>query len=77
MEELKKILEELRPDLEVDGREDLIDSGELDSFDVISLVGEIMDKFQISVPVEAIVPENFNSVERMYSMIVKLKEDGI
>lgn len=75
MEQLLSILEEIKPGFVFTGRADLVDSGDLDSFDVISLVGELNDAFDIDIPVEAIVPENFNSVDAMMALINKALED--
>lgn len=72
MEELIKIMEEVKPGVEFKGKTDLIDSGELDSFDVITLVSELNDAYDIEIPVEEIVEENFNSVETIYQLIQKL-----
>lgn len=69
MEQLIGILEEIKPGFVFTGRDDLVDSGDLDSFDVISLVSELNNAFDIDIPVEAIVPENFNSLEAMMALI--------
>lgn len=72
MEKLLKILSEIRPD--VDFKETrLIDSGILDSFDIIVLVGELNDAFDIEIGVEHFLPENFNSVEAIMDLINRLK----
>lgn len=73
MEELIKILEEIRPDLDFEVEKSLIDDGVLDSFDIISIVGEINDAFEIEINVADLLPENFNSAEAMYELIEKLK----
>ena len=70
-----EILEELRPDVEFQGNKELIDSGELDSFDIVTLIGELCEAFDIEIGAEEIVPENFNSVEAMMALITKLQED--
>ena len=44
METLLKILAELRPDVDFEENKELVDSGELDSFDIVSLVGELCDE---------------------------------
>jgi len=75
MEQLLQILEEIKPGFDFKGRTDLVDSGDIDSFDVISLVSELNDAFDIDIPVEAIVPENFNSVEAMMALINEQLED--
>ena len=74
-EKLLEILDEIKPGFEFEGRNDLVDSGDIDSFDVISLVSELNDAFDIDIPVHEIVPENFNSLEAMISLIQKALED--
>ena len=75
METLMKILAELRPDVDFEDNNELIDGGELDSFDIVSLVGELCDAYDIEIGAEDIVPENFNSVEAMMALVQRLQED--
>lgn len=75
MEELLEILEDLKPGVEFEGKTDLIDSGALTSLDIVTLVAEIDDEFDIDITVVDIVPENFNSVEAMMAMITRLQDD--
>ena len=75
METLMKILVELRPDVDFKDNKELVDGGELDSFDIVSLVGELCDAYDIEIGAEDIVPENFNSVEAIMAMVQKLQED--
>lgn len=75
METLLKILAELRPDVEFEGNKELVDGGELDSFDIVSLVGELCDAYEIEIGADEIVPENFNSVEAMMALVTRLQED--
>ncbi len=74
-EEILKILKEFRPDIQADNREDLIDAGILDSLDIVNIVAEMESEFDVSIPVEEVVPENFNSAASMEAMINRLKED--
>lgn len=75
MDTLLKILEELRPDVDFADNKELVDSGELDSFDIVSLVGELCDAYDIEIGAEDIVPENFNSTEAMMALVQRLQED--
>lgn len=70
MEKLEEILKELRPDIDLNGG-NFVDDGILDSFDIVTLVGEIADAFGVEIAVEDIVPENFNSVDAMMTLINK------
>ena len=66
MEQLKKIMEEIRPDLDFEKETALIDDGLLDSFDIISIVSEVNNEFCIEINVDDLLPENFNSMEALY-----------
>ena len=74
MEQLIEILKELHPDVDFETAEGLIDDGILDSLDMVTLVTEINDKFDVSIPAEEIIPENFNSAEALFALIEKLDE---
>lgn len=75
MDELMEILEELRPDVEFENEKKLIDDGILDSFDIVSLVGELNDAFDVSINVEDLLPENFNCVDAMVELVEHLQEE--
>lgn len=74
-EQLMEILNELRPDVDFTVETALIDDGVLDSFDIVSLVGELNDNFEIEINVEDLLPENFNSAEAMLELIRKMQEE--
>ncbi len=73
MEELLKIMSEIRPDVDFTAATKLIDDDILDSFDIISMVSEINDAFGIEINVNDLLPENFNSAEALYTLIQKLQ----
>lgn len=73
MDELIEILEDIKPDVDYEGCENLIDGHYLDSLSIISLIAEIEDAFDVTVPAVEVVPANFNSVKAMWSMIERLK----
>ena len=74
MEELLEILRGLHEDVDFENTEDLVDEGILDSLDIVTLVTEINDTFDVSVPPEELVPENFNSARAIYELICRLDE---
>ena len=75
MEELKEILEGIRPDIDFDKEKKLIDDGILDSIDIIGMINEINDNFDVDINVQYLLPENFNSIEAIYALIQKLSDE--
>ena len=75
MDKLLKILNELHPDVDFATATDLIDDGILDSLDIVTLVTEIHAEFDVAIPAEEIVPENFNSAEALWTLIEKIDEE--
>ena len=75
MEELLKILEEIKPGVDFENEESLIGDEILDSFDIVSLVTKLNDEFDIEITPSDLVPENFETAEDIYSLIQKLQEE--
>ena len=75
MEQLLNILAELHPEVDCETEEHLIDNKILDSFDIVTIVAEIDSEFDVSIPAEELVPENFNSAKALYALVERLMED--
>lgn len=76
MEKLIEILEDIEDGVDYNTCTTLIDDGILDSLAIISLVAEIEEKFDVQVPTVQIIPENFNSAQAIWDLIVRLQEEG-
>lgn len=74
MNKLLTILAGLHPDVDFAAEDALIDSGILDSFDIVTIVAEIDDKFGVAIPAEELTPENFNSAMALYTLVRRLAE---
>ena len=75
MEQLLEILRRMHPDVDFESNDDLIGEGVLDSLDIVTLITEINTTFDVTIPAEEVVPENFNSAEAIYAMIERLDEE--
>lgn len=73
MDELMSILSGVRPDVAFDREERLMDDGILDSLDIVMLVGELNEAFDVSISVDELLPENFNSAQAIYALIQRLQ----
>ncbi|MBQ4271761.1 MAG: acyl carrier protein [Clostridiales bacterium] len=74
MDELLKIMSAVRPDIDFENETKLIDDELLDSFDIISIVSDVNDEFDVDINVDDLLPENFNSAAALYELITKLQE---
>ena len=75
MEELIKIMNEVRPDVDFETETALIDDEILDSFDIISIVSEINVAFDVEIDVGDLLPENFNSAAALFDLIDRLQNE--
>lgn len=75
MEELLKILKKIKPEVEFEGNEHLIDNEELDSLSIVEVVSAIDEEFDIEIGVKDIIPENFNSIGAMWKLIQRLLDE--
>ena len=75
MEKLLELLCELHDDVDYENEESLVDDGILDSLDTVTLVTEINERFDVSIPAEEIIPENFNSAKALWALICRLDEE--
>lgn len=72
MERVIKILKELHPEVDFEMESELVDSGILDSLDIVSLVTELNGEFDVEIAAEDLLPENFNSVAAIFSLVKRL-----
>ena len=73
-EKILEILSGIRSDIDFENSTMLIDDGLLESLDIVSIVGEFNDEFDIEISVEDLLPENFNSVDAMVKLITRAQE---
>lgn len=73
MEELIRIMSEVRPDIDFENETKLIDNEMLDSIDIVAIVTDVNDEFDVEINVNDLLPENFNSAKALYELITKLQ----
>lgn len=71
-----EILEDIQPEADYETCQTLIDDHILTSLDVLSLVAELEDEFDVTIPTVEIIPSNFNSVDAIAAMVERLQEEG-
>ena len=73
MDKVLEILKGVRPDVDFENEDKLIDAEVLDSFDIIAIVSELDDAFDVSIDVADLEPENFNSASAIWNLIQSLQ----
>lgn len=71
MEKIREILIDTRPEYDFLEKVNFIEEGMLDSFDVITLVTEFEEEFDLEIDGEDIIPENFCSTESIKKLLIK------
>lgn len=70
-EKIIEIIENITGEV-VEEDTDLIEEGILDSFDIVSLLLELEEAFDIKIDVAELLPENFKSVNTIENLISEL-----
>ena len=70
---IRRAAETRLPDVEVRADTPIIENGLLDSIEILNLVGFLEERFEIALPVEEFVPENFTSAETITNLVIRLR----
>ncbi len=70
-----EILQDLHEDVDFESEDKLIDKKILDSFDIVTLISELSNEFDITIPADKIIPENFNSAKALAAMVEELEDE--
>ena len=76
MEKIIEILKEIKPEIDFEKEEDLIGKGILTSFDIIKLVVNLNNEFDVEITPIHIIPENFYSAKTIKALIEKLEDEN-
>lgn len=75
MEKILEILTSIRSDVDFENETLLIDNGILDSFDIVSIVAELCDEYDITITADQLEPENFNSAAAILNLVNSILDE--
>lgn len=75
MEEVIKILESIKPGVDFKTADNLVEGGILASFDILRLVNELNNEFDIEITPLHIIPANFKNAQTIYALVQKLEDE--
>lgn len=71
-EKIKEILMDICPEVDYEKETKLISDGILASFDIVSIVAELGDEFDITIGPKDLIAENFNSLDAITALVKRL-----
>ena len=74
-ETILEILEDLNDSVDFENAQAIIDDKLLDSFEIVALVTELRDAFDVDISPKWLIPVHFNSVEAMEHMIQTILDE--
>ena len=69
MDKLLEILKECCPDIDFTEEKKLITDKRIDAMDLVDIISEIESEFDVTISMEELRPENFDSAEKMWELI--------
>lgn len=74
-EKVREILVSVQPNVDYDKETLLVEGGLLDSFDIITIISELSDAFEIEIEPAHMVAENFCSLDAICRLIDEISEE--
>lgn len=72
-EKVLSVLQGVRKDIDFEHAVKLIDDDILDSFDIISIVSDLNETFDIDITADELEPENFNTLDAIVALVQSLQ----
>ncbi len=74
MNEIISILQDINPDVDYTTARGLVKDRLISSLELIMLITELSDAFEIEISPEHITPENFDSAETIYDLVMRVQD---
>ena len=71
-EKIKEILMDICPEVDFEKETKLISDGILAQFDIVCIVADLGDEFDITIGPKDLIAENFNSLDAITALVKRL-----
>ena len=75
MEKLLKILKECCPGIDFEAEQHLVTDKVIDSIELVDIISDIEAEFGIVVPMEMVDGDHFDSVDKLWKLILSLQDE--
>ena len=72
-ERILNLLSKEYPEIDFTSTDSLVDDGVLDSLTITGIIALLTMEFEITIPYEEIIEENFNSIKGLANMVERLQ----
>ncbi|HPZ23323.1 MAG TPA: acyl carrier protein [Bacilli bacterium] len=69
-----EILNQIKPGVDYNSEKHLITDGILTSFDIVTLIANLTEEFDIEITIKDVIPENFESIETLEKLVESKEE---
>lgn len=71
MNRVKEILKNIKPEVDFESSDNFVEDGLLDSLELITLIEDLEEVFDIEIDPMEILPENFSSIQSIEETVMK------
>lgn len=72
-EKLIEILSDIRPEIDFEEEDHLMEDGLLDSLDIANIITAMCDEFEVDIGFDEVKKDNFDSLEAMLKLLESYK----
>ncbi|SFB16760.1 hypothetical protein SAMN05216249_11163 [Acetitomaculum ruminis DSM 5522] len=75
IEKVIEVLNEVKPGVDFSKENDLVERHILSSMEIVMLVSELSEEFDVDIPLPEVVPENFYSAQTIAKLIERMEDE--
>lgn len=73
-QDVLRLLQGILPEIDFEGSDSLVGDGTLTSLSIVMIVSELSVEYGINIPYDAVVRENFDSLDAIVGLVERLRK---